>query len=300
MPVPSLIITADDFGIHPSTNAGILSAYRSGVVSSLSVMVTMPHLDKTCDDLRASGAPAGLHLSLTDGRAVAAREKVPNLVDETGRFCRRARDLLMLGHSVSAHVRLLDQIREEFDAQLSLASDHGIRLTHVDSHQHIHMNPEILSIVAQLAPRFGVHRIRWTREPAWPLFVRGATYQAIWRRNQLKWLVLRWLTRGQSAPLTTTDSFLGIIHSGIISRKILTRLLRKLPVADSTEICIHPGFPPALKDEADLKRAGIARFTISHFRQIEHDALVDPEVADIIRRRGLRLVSAIGKTKGES
>jgi predicted glycoside hydrolase/deacetylase ChbG (UPF0249 family) len=293
-----LIINADDFGVHPSINAGILSAYASGVVSSLSLMVTMPQLDEACRDLQASGAPAGLHLCLTQGRAISAPESVPDLVDETGIFRQGAIRLLMLGVR-GEFGTLLRQVRDEFAAQFALAKDHGISLTHVDSHQHIHMNPAILSVVQELAPRFGVYRIRWSYELAWPLFMLAGMDQAILRRNHLKWLFLRWLARSTSAPATTTESFLGVIHSGVMSKQVLLGLLRRLPATNSTEICIHPGFPPAFAKGAAGDPSAPDRFTISHFRQMEHDALVDPEVADVIRRGGFRLVSGTGAIKDE-
>ena len=296
---PGLIINADDFGVHPSVNAGILSAYRNGVVSSLSLMVTMPLLDDTCRELRASGAPAGLHLCLTQGRAISAPESLPDLVDETGNFRHSARKLLMLGTRSHEVGTLLHQVRNEFFAQFGLARDQGIDLTHVDTHQHIHMNPAILSIVEQLAPRFGVRRIRWSYEPAWPLFMLPGIAQGVRRKNQLKWLFLRWLARATSAPSTATDSFLGIIHSGIITKKVLIGLLRRLPATSSVEICIHPGFPPEYAQGAAGSPSTPDRFTMSRFRQMEHDALINPEAAEIIRRRRLRLMSGAGAPKSE-
>jgi predicted glycoside hydrolase/deacetylase ChbG (UPF0249 family) len=296
---PGLIINADDFGVHPSINAGILSAYRNGVVSSLSLMVTMPLLDEMCRELRASGAPAGLHLCLTQGRAISTPESLPDLVDETGNFRHNARKLLLLGTRNREVGPLLDQIGNEFSAQLSLARDYGVNLTHVDSHQHIHMNPAIMSILEQLAPKFGACRIRWTYEPAWPLFMLRGIHQAVRRKNQLKWLFLRWLARATSAPSTATDSFLGVIHSGIMTKKVLIGLLRKIPATSSVEISIHPGFPPAFAQGAAGNLSNPDRFTMSRFRQMEHDALVDPETAEVIRRRRLRLTSGAGVTKGE-
>lgn len=42
-----LIVNADDFGLSPGISNGILSAMRNGVVSSTSVIVKSPYLDKT-------------------------------------------------------------------------------------------------------------------------------------------------------------------------------------------------------------------------------------------------------------
>lgn len=294
---PGIIVNADDFGVHPAINAGILSAYKNGIVSSVSLMVTMPLLGETIGQLRASGVPAGLHLCLTQGRAVAPHGNVPDLVDEAGNLRHSALRLMLLGRRDGQRGDLFRQIHDEFSAQFALAKDHGIALTHVDSHQHVHMNRDIFSIIEELAPRFGVHRIRWTREPAWPIFMTAGFGQALLRKNQIKWLLLRRLARGISPRLPTTDSFFGVIHSGILSKHVLAGLLQRLPPDKSNEICIHPGFPPASAQGAAGNAAAPDRFATSPFRLVEHDALVDRDIADIIRQRRLRLMSFAGTKK---
>ena len=50
---PGIIINADDLGIHPSINAGILSAYRNGILTSSTMLVTTDFLEETLRDLFA-------------------------------------------------------------------------------------------------------------------------------------------------------------------------------------------------------------------------------------------------------
>ena len=292
---PGLIVNADDFGVDPATNAGILSAYKNGIVSSVSLMVTMPRRDETCRELRASGMPAGLHLSLTQGCAAAPLGDVRGLVDDSGRFYRSAFWFMQVGRGGRERGDFLRQIHAELSAQLALASDHGVALTHVDSHQHVHMNPNIFAIVEDIAPRFGVRRVRRTREPAWPMFMAAGLGRSLWRRNHVKWLVLRRLARQFSPRLPSPDAFFGVLHSGIISKPVLRGLLQRLAPQLANEICIHPGFQPSppLASEATI----FDQFAASPFRQIEHDALVDPEIADLVRGRQLRLLSFAGAEK---
>ena len=113
-----LIVNADDFGVHPAINDGILSAYRNGIVSSVSLMVMMPLLDETCRNLKASGVPAGLHLCCpTQGQAVAKLSSVSDLVDEAGNFRHSALNLLLLRTGTVDRGNLLRQIEEEFSAR---------------------------------------------------------------------------------------------------------------------------------------------------------------------------------------
>lgn len=159
------------------------------------------------------------------------------------------------------------------------------------------MNADIFSIVQELAPRFGVHRVRLTCEPAWPMFITAGLGHAIRRTNHIKWLLLRWLARGLSPQLPTTEAFFGVLHSGTISKPVLMELLRGLSPGRSNEICIHPGFPAPTAQTISGNPTAPDRFATSRFRQSEHDALIDPEAAEIVRRRGLTLMSFTGAIK---
>lgn len=167
---PGVIVNADDLAIHPDISAGIMSAYRHGIVSSTSLLVTTPYLERTIGDcVRPTGIPVGIHLSLTYGRAIAPAGDVPDLIDQAGNLKLSPLRLLLGLPARVPNARVLEQIRREFKAQLSLAKDYGLTPTHVDSHQHVHMNPIIFDLVQDLAPFFGVHAIRLAREPAWSL-----------------------------------------------------------------------------------------------------------------------------------
>src|SRR5208282_155503 len=92
---PGVIVNADDLGIHPNINAGILSAYRNGIVTSATMLMTTPYLDETVRQVRAGTLPVGIHLSLTLGTAVAEQRDVPDLVDEHNTFKWSSRQLLL-------------------------------------------------------------------------------------------------------------------------------------------------------------------------------------------------------------
>ena len=74
-------------------------------------------------------------------------------------------------------------------------------------------------------------------------------------------------------------------------------IIARISPASSSEICIHPGYPPSSVHGAAGETAAPDAFASSAFRQIEHDALVDPEIADIVGRRRLRLMSFAGSEK---
>jgi hypothetical protein len=287
---PGIIVNADDFGVDPARTRGIVSAYRNGIVSSTSLMVTMPAVEDAVATAQSMEMPVGLHLALTQGRAIAGH-RVDRLVDESGSFKLRAKDLIRLR---AKDISLIEQVRIEIRAQLTRASEFGLSLTHVDSHQHVHMNPVIFTIVEQEASTFGIPGIRFSREPFRFLWCSGPYLEVIRRNNLSKWLVTRacagWIKPGLERP----DLFFGNFYSGVVTKSVLLNVLRMIPTDKSVELCIHPGLPgqPALRPPRNF-----AGFSTSIYRRLEHDALVDPEVIDLVRKRGLTLRSFDGRSK---
>ncbi len=291
---PGLIINADDLGIHPDTNAGILSAYRHGILTSCTMLMTTPYFDETVRDfVRPAVLPIGVHLSLTLGKSAAPQHEVPDLIDQEGNLRLSAGSLVLASFAGDRGQRLIRQIRREFEAQLARAHDFGLRPTHADSHQHIHMNPAIFSVVEELLPRFGIKRIRFCRE-LFPAFAIGADLPALMKRlNPAKWALLRWRSRQITPHLASNELFFGALYSGTATKRAITALLETIPLDRSFEICIHPGFP-APAGQNYYPRSGYNDFISSPARRLEHDILVDAEIGALVRRRGLDLRSFAG------
>src|SRR5947209_6375746 len=86
-----LIVSADDFGLSPGVNAGIISAHREGILTNASLMVNGPACAEAIDLARTTPTLAiGLHLVLVQGPATAPRGAIPALVDHAGMFGRNA------------------------------------------------------------------------------------------------------------------------------------------------------------------------------------------------------------------
>jgi chitin disaccharide deacetylase len=287
---PGLIVNADDLGFDAATTRGIVSSYQRGIVTSASLMVTMSASEEAAKIARATNLPVGLHISLTEGTVIAG-PNVHRLVDDRGAFKLRPQHLIRVSRN---DVTLLDHIRTEIRAQLARAADLGLRLTHVDSHQHVHMNPALFTILEEEALAFGIRRIRLSREPLRVRLHFGSYLQIVKRNNLTKWSVLRACAYQIKPKLETPELFFGVIDSGILMKPVLLRILATIPRDTSVEICIHPGLPdPSSAGSND----GLDAFSRSIFRRLEHDALVAPEAGTLIQKRGLLLQSFDGTPK---
>jgi hypothetical protein len=203
-----LIVNADDFGLTRGVSRGILRAHREGLVTSATVLASLP--PEPALDVEAAACPRlglGLHLNLTWGHPVSPPGMVPSLVDAEGRF---GRDQAALRERA-----LPDDIRRESEAQIeAFARRFGRAPTHLDSHHHVHRLPRVMDAVVDVALAARL-----------PLRSEDAGFRAGLRRH----------------GVATTDHFVGEAQSEPywITGRLLDQLAR-LPLG-VTELMCHPG-----------------------------------------------------------
>jgi predicted glycoside hydrolase/deacetylase ChbG (UPF0249 family) len=152
-----VVITADDFGLSPQVDTGILEAFRRGVVRSTALLVNFPDVRESVVRLRdAPGLEVGIHLNLTAGPPVLKSQNVRSLVRADGNF----HDFTTFFGRVSLGRINWDEVFSEWDAQINLGISLGCQFTFLTSHQHVHMVPAAAQVIARLARKFGVGAVR--------------------------------------------------------------------------------------------------------------------------------------------
>jgi predicted glycoside hydrolase/deacetylase ChbG (UPF0249 family) len=184
------IVNADDFGQSAGINRGIVEAHERGIVTSASLMVRWPAASAAATYARAHPRlSVGLHVDL--GESIYRDGEWITLYERVDRLDARA---------VEAEIR----------AQLALCRELlGRDPTHLDSHQHVHIEEPVRSILDDLAKELGVplrHRSSRLRHD-------GRFYGQT----------------NKGAPLTES-----------ISPAYLVEILRGLPEG-VTEVACHPG-----------------------------------------------------------
>lgn len=207
-----LIVNADDFNLTPGVSRGILRAHRDGIVTSTTVLVSLPGLER-CRDL-AAGVPdldLGLHMNLTLGRPVLAPARSASLVDRDGVFLRDPDRFTAPG--------VCPEIRDELCAQVDrFLAVFGRPPTHLDSHHHVHRHPQILAAAVRLARDLGI-----PLRPACPAQVAALRAQG----------------------LVCVDRTIGdIAEAALRDPRRLGALLEALPDG-VTELMCHPGYAGA-------------------------------------------------------
>ncbi|MFN8521841.1 MAG: ChbG/HpnK family deacetylase [Chloroflexota bacterium] len=270
-------MNADDFGISPGVNQGIISAHTHGIVTAASIMANLPSAADAVS--RASEHPTldlGAHLTLTAGRPLLNPSQVPSLVDRNGAFL----VLWQLALRLSLGMVSTQEIRAELGAQLAKLAQLGAKPSHLDSHHHIHIHPVVRPVVDELASEQG---IRWVRHPREPLgHLPGAGPLDLVRVAVISVAARASISR-RRFPFRIGGSlqFRGIALGMGFGSRALTAQLRQLP-RGTTELMAHPGFP-------DRELAQLTSFTGG--REAEYAALVTPEVTSLLEEECIQLTT---------
>jgi chitin disaccharide deacetylase len=160
-----IIINGDDFGRSSAVNEAIIRAFRAGTLTSCSLMVTEAAFDHAVRLAREnSGLAVGIHLVTVQGKSVLPCSEIPNLVDKDGNF---PDSPIAAGMKYYFSKAAREQLKKELSAQFQRFHSTGLKLSHVDSHLHMHVHPVIFAAALELAERSKVRRMRVPQDDLW-------------------------------------------------------------------------------------------------------------------------------------
>ncbi|QJE01832.1 hopanoid biosynthesis-associated protein HpnK [Massilia forsythiae] len=263
---PGLIVTADDFGLHPSVNLAVERAWQAGTLAAASLMVGAPAARDAIARARAcAGLRVGLHLVLADGQPVLPARLVPDLVGADGRF---GLHMVRAGVRFFCLPRVRRQLRDEIEAQFAAFAGANLALDHVNAHKHFHLHPTVLSLLLDVGRGFGLRAVRLPRDAGAPPWLRP-------------WLSLLRM-RLERAGVAHNDYLVGLRQSGRFGEAALLAALDALPAAGVGELYLHPALESG---------AAIAPSMRGYRHADEFAALLSPRVHAAcarLRERGVR------------
>jgi chitin disaccharide deacetylase len=298
--VRTLIVNADDFGLTPGVNRAIVETHTSGVVSSTTLMAAGAAFDDAVAAARtAPNLSVGCHVVLVDGTPVSPAGALDTLVAirsaEPEKFYSRL-------SAFAARAMLggfdRDQLVEEITAQIRKIQSAGIQVTHLDTHKHAHIFPEILTALLRAARICGVRAIR---NPFVPVKAMNARLfkdkPALWKRyGQVRMLHSfsgQFLRRTRRAGLLTPDGAVGVIETGARENtndnpkssfgysSLLRPTLASLPEGTWELVC-HPGY-----NDAALGAAGTR---LLESREEERRWLTSAELREFLAEQNIRVI----------
>jgi chitin disaccharide deacetylase len=229
-----VIINADDLGMSPEVNEAILALVACQKVTSCTLMANGPafaaaaariHLYPQCS--------FGIHLNATEFRPLTTNPDLQGALDANGNF-RKANLHRPMG------IPLMRAIWDEWCAQIERAQSHGVNISHIDSHDHIHVRkPQLIYCLKHLQKKYDIAKIRISKNiysPNYPIKSRALIYKKMLYNYVIK----------KFYPTITTSGFTDLTTFMDASKS------NQVPY-NSVELMVHPGNPKqSFVEETDV------------------------------------------------
>lgn len=223
----ALRVTVDDVGLAPEVADAALALARAGLPVCGSVAAPGRTAIADARRLSAAGIPLGVHVVLTQEKAIGGPGRI---TDAAGRLPKSVSSLL--GRWGMGSFRAVDAARE-ISLQIESLLDAGVRLSHLDGHEHVHAIPFLATSIPDIARRYGIARIR---DVGFPGFVTGHRRAA---RLLLAWAGRRLRSRSIAGESLRPVRLWGFDVSGRLDLESLRRILEKL-APGRHELLTHP------------------------------------------------------------
>lgn len=230
-----IILNADDFGRHTKINEAVKKSVEQGALRSATLMATGAAFDDAVKVAKSTTAlGVGLHLTLVDDTPLSPKESIPTLVDKDGKFYPNYMSFLKAYFTGKIS---REDIRTELSAQFEKVGRAGIKITHIDSHQHLHHAPGVLEIALELAKKSNISKMRISHTALFSgentdikqlvgrfgLFSLAAYAKFISKKHNFK----------------SPDNFAGIVAGEAVSEEFLINEIERLKDG-VTEVMMHP------------------------------------------------------------
>jgi predicted glycoside hydrolase/deacetylase ChbG (UPF0249 family) len=276
-----VVLNADDFGLAPAHTRRIAALAARGLVTDVSLLANGACFDEAVAGLAAARiAATGVHLCVTGGeRPISRPGDVPSLLSG-GSFRGHWPGVLL---ALTAGRIRRSEVEREWEAQIARVEGAGLRVTHLDSHQNLHLHPLLFPVAVALARRFRVPFVRAPRADDPPGRPDAPPVSRLRAR-----LLARLGGRGRklldAASLPEPPRVLGLAEAGRMTAARFAGAVANLPEGDY-EIALHPG------DEDDVTRA---RYAWGYDWHGEADALESGAAASALAARGIAAVGFAG------
>lgn len=279
-----LIVNADDFGFTSGVNRAIIQSHKHGIVTSTTLMANGRAFPEALQLANSSpDLSIGCHVVLIDGEPVLDAAELATITDS-----RRFRDGLktFAARALSGRMKPYE-IEAEASAQIQRIQSEGLVVSHVDTHKHTHILPQILRPLLRAARNCGVRAVR---NPFGPRFLlRSSQLLArpnLWTRFAEVRILSRFARQFRRAVaqegFATPDGTLGIEVTGTLDKTLFQAIAQSIPDGTWEFVC-HPGY-----NDAEL---AVAKTRLRESREIELGVLTMPQARELLAKRGVQLIS---------
>lgn len=225
-------------------NRAVLEGYSEGLLKSASLTANGEAFDEAVNSIipKCPDLGVGIHLNIIEGKSLC--EDVFALTDSEGNFCNSYVQLLLKSYGRQKK-EFLDQVEREFRVQIEKVMS-GTKVSHIDSHVHVHSIPRIFEIVCRLAKEYGIKQVRTQFEKPYIIPDLHKHLTAKYPVNLIKVILLNTFTLfNESAVekwgLNTNDYLIGVAYTSMMDSLSVSYGVMSVRYNDVTvETLIHP------------------------------------------------------------
>lgn len=238
------ILNADDLGMSKAVNKAVMDGFSNGILKSASLVANGKDFEDAINNVipQCEGLGVGIHLNITEGFSLC--RDLTTLTDSDCKFNNSYLKLLIKSYNPKEK-EFLNDVEREFRRQIESVIS-KTKVTHIDSHQHVHSIPKIFEIVARLAKEYGIKNVRTHFEKVYlvPDIFKILNYKYI--LNVFRVLFFDLMTLINEATihryeLKTNDYLVGLVYDMMIdSLTIAYGVLFANHKRTTIEAIIHP------------------------------------------------------------
>jgi len=151
-----IIVNADDLGQDNMGNEYAFRLMSQGKVTSATLMANGPALEGAVEKIKYFPKISfGIHLNATEFKPLTTNKDLGVLLDVNGAFSGIERF-----SSVKKDLILLKAIYKEWCAQIEKLLSLGVKISHIDSHHHIHVTGSMFPIIKMVQMKYHIRKIR--------------------------------------------------------------------------------------------------------------------------------------------
>ena len=161
-----MIINADDFGYSKAVNMAIVDCFKNKTINRTTIMVNMPSAREAVNLSKENNFfdCVGLHINLTEGKALSKECASSELCDENGFF--KGTFYIPFKSRLYLNKNIKYAIFCEVEAQIKRYLEMGFTLMHADSHNYTHAYFSVYTQVRKLLKKYGFRSVRISRNIA--------------------------------------------------------------------------------------------------------------------------------------
>lgn len=234
-----LIINADDFGLSSDVNAAVVRCFQERLCSSTTIMATMGGFEEACELAHANGFQrhVGIHFTLTDSFPLTEE------IRRQSRFCGSRGELSFSPNRPVWSLANTEKraLAAEARAQIARCRQHGIPLTHLDSHHHVHNEWGVMNVLLKIVREESIPFVRLSRNVGQRKAATIRVYKSLFN-NRLR-----------AHGLARTR------HFGSVTDVVSSPRPARPGTQLSCEVMVHPVVGPGGSIEDDVEQKDLSR-----------------------------------------